>query len=108
MAGYYLMAMEIKPGLPVVNRDVSSSSKSGTPSDGATVRTDSSSVTLTNEAGDLLVAEDKLASHSAVDQVRVSELRQRLEEGAQPRCFIAPQWEARYLSTSFFGHFLLL
>ena len=82
MAGYYLMAMEIKPGLPVVNRDVSGSSKSGTPSDGATVRRDSSSVTLTNEAGDLLVAEDKLASHSAVDQVRVGELRQRLEEGS--------------------------
>lgn len=81
MAGYYLMAMEIKPGLPVVNRDVSGSSRNVT-SEVASVRKDSASVTLTNEAGDLLVAEDKLALYSAVDEVKVGDLRQRLEEGS--------------------------
>ena len=81
MAGYYLMAMEIKPGLPVVNRDVSGSSRNVT-SEVASVRKDSASVTLTNEAGDLLVAEDKLALYSAVDEVKVGDPRQRLEEGS--------------------------
>lgn len=76
------MAMEIKPGLPVVNRDVSGGSRNVTSPDGATVRKDSASVTLTNEAGDLLVAEDKLALYSAVDEVKVGDLRQRLEEGS--------------------------
>lgn len=75
------MAMEIKPGLPVVNRDVSGSSRNVT-SEVASVRKDSASVTLTNEAGDLLVAEDKLALYSAVDEVKVGDLRQRLEEGS--------------------------
>ena len=76
------MAMEIKPGLPVVNRDVSGSSRNVTSSEVASVRKDSASVTLTNEAGDLLVAEDKLALYSAVDEVKVGDLRQRLEEGS--------------------------
>ena len=75
------MAMEIKPGLPDITRDISGPSKGVRQTDGTSLKREGDSVTLTREAGSLLSTEGSLASSKGIDEVRVSEIRQSLDDG---------------------------